>query len=109
MTWNRMNGFWDNNGEPMFRKNLINILRGKAMSVTQIARTVGEPPSQIADDLAHLIRSLKHTEYKAIIEPARCRSCGFRFSGQKLTKPSKCPDCHSTWVLEPRIAIQPRS
>ena len=93
----------------MFRKELIDMLLGNPMSITQIARSVGEPPSQIADDLRHLLRSLKHTTYRAAIEPACCRACGFEFSDEKLNKPSKCPECHSTWVLEPRIGIAHRS
>ncbi len=90
----------------MFRRDLIDLLLGNPMSVSQIARAVKESPSQIADDVKHLLRSLKHSEFKAIIEPARCRACGFEFSEEKLTKPSKCPECHSTWVFEPKIGIQ---
>ena len=93
----------------MFRKKLIAMLRGNPMTVSQIARLVDEPPSRVADDLQHLFRSLKHTEYKAVLEPARCRACGFEFSGEKLTKPSKCPECHSTWVLEPKIGIESKT
>ena len=93
----------------MFRKELIDMLLGNPMSITQTARSVGEPPGQVADDLRHLLRSLKHTAYRAAIEPARCRACGFEFSDEKLNKPSKCPECHSTWVLEPRIGIAHRS
>ena len=93
----------------MFRKDLIDLLLGNPMSVSQIARAVEESPSRIADDLKHLLRSLKHMDYEASIEPARCRACGFEFSEEKLTKPSKCPQCHSTWVLEPKIGIQQRT
>jgi len=93
----------------MFRKNLIDMLLGNPMTVSQIARLVDESPARVADDLNHLFRSLKHTEYKAIVEPARCRTCGFEFSEQKLTKPSKCQECHSTWVLEPRIGIESKN
>jgi hypothetical protein len=93
----------------MFRKELIDMLLGNPMSVTQIARSVGDPPSQVVDDLRHLLRSLKHTDYRANIEPARCRACGFEFSDEKLHKPSKCPECHSTWVLEPKIGVARRS
>ena len=92
----------------VFRKKLIDMLLGNPMTVSQIARAVDEPPGRVADDLGHLFRSLKHTEYKAMVEPARCRACGFEFSEEKLTKPSKCPECHSTWVLEPKIGIQIR-
>ena len=59
----------------MFRKNLIELLLGNPMTVSQIARLVDESPRQVADDLKHLLRSLKHTEYKAVVEPARCRAC----------------------------------
>ena len=90
----------------MFRKDLIDMLLNNPMTVTQVARIVDEPPSRIADDLKHLFRSLKHTEYKAVVEPARCRGCGFEFSADKLTKPSKCPECRGTWIFEPRIEIQ---
>jgi predicted Zn-ribbon and HTH transcriptional regulator len=82
------------------------MLLGNPMTVSQIARLVDESPGRVADDLNHLLRSLKHTDYKAVVEPALCRTCGFVFSGEKLTKPSKCPQCHSTWVLEPKIGIE---
>jgi len=90
----------------MFRKHLIKLLLENPMSLRQIARMEEELPDRIADDLNHLFRSLKHTEYEAVIEPARCRACGFEFSESKLNKPSKCPKCHSTWVLEPKIGIK---
>ena len=93
----------------MFRKDLIDLLLGNPMSVSQIARVFKESPGQITDDLKHLFRSLKHMDYAATIEPARCRACGFEFAEGKLTKPSKCPQCHSTWVLEPKIRIQQRT
>jgi transcriptional regulator len=93
----------------MFRKDLIHLLLHNPMALTQIARQVDESPGQIADDLNHLLRSLKHTEYKAVIEPARCRACGFEFSEGKLNKPSKCPECHSTWVQEPKIGIEQKA
>lgn len=92
----------------MFRKDLIDMLLNRPMAVSEIARAVDEPPSRIVDDLQHLLRSLKHMDYKAVIEPARCRACGFEFSTEKLSKPSKCPECRGTWILEPRIEIQPK-
>ena len=90
----------------MFRKKLIEMLLGNPMTVSQIARLEDESPSRVTDDLQHLFRSLKHTEYKSLVEPVRCRACGFEFSTEKLTKLSKCPECHSTWVLEPKIGIE---
>lgn len=90
----------------MFRKDPIDLLLGNPLGVAQIARMVKESPAQVADDLQHLLLSLKHTEYRADVEPARCRACGFEFSDKKFTKPSRCPECRSTWILEPKIVIQ---
>ena len=90
----------------MFRKNLIEMLLGNPMTVSQISRLVDESPGRVTDDLNHLLRSLKHTDYKAVVEPARCRTCGFEFSKEKLTKPSKCPECRSTWLIEPKIGVE---
>jgi len=89
----------------MFRKDLIPLLLNNPLSVSQIARLVGETPRDIEAGLLHLLKSLKHTQYTAVIEPARCRKCGFEFDASKLAKPSKCPKCKSTWILEPRVHL----
>ena len=78
------------------------------MTVNEISRFVEQPGKDTAEDLEHLLQSLKHTEYKAAIEPAACRKCGFEFGADKLRKPSKCPECKSTWVTEPRISLTRR-
>jgi predicted Zn-ribbon and HTH transcriptional regulator len=89
----------------MFRKKLIELLLDNPMSVSQLARLVGESQADVEDDLLHLLKSLKHTEYTARVTPALCRKCGFEFSPDKLRKPSKCPACDTTWLTEPRICL----
>ncbi len=89
----------------MFRKDLIPLLLDNPLSIPQMARLVGEAPKDVASDLHHLLRSLKHTNYVASITPAKCKKCGFEFGTDKLTKPSKCPECQSTWLAEPKIQI----
>jgi predicted Zn-ribbon and HTH transcriptional regulator len=89
----------------MFRKDLIPLLLNNPLSFSQIARLVGETPKDIEAGLIHLLKSLKHTQYTAVIEPARCRKCGFEFDASRLAKPSKCPKCKSTWILETRIQL----
>lgn len=90
----------------MFRKKLIDLLLDRPMSVREIALVEREPPRDIVEDLRHLLISLKHTEFQAIITAAHCRKCGFEFDTNKLTKPSKCPECQSTWITEPRVCIE---
>lgn len=89
----------------MFRKDLIDLLAGNFMSAREIARMARVSPRDVEDDLRHLIKSLKHSERKLEVRPARCRKCGMEFGRDKLHKPSRCPQCKSTWIEEPRVRI----
>jgi len=91
----------------VFRKNLIPLLLENPLSLTQIARLVDERPKDVEADLQHLLKSLKHGDYSVVVSPASCRKCGFEFSKEKLHKPSKCPECHGTWLTEPLIHLLP--
>ena len=53
-----------------------------------------------------MIRSARAAGHRIIIEPARCRSCGFVFSEDKLIKPGKCPACRGTRLFEAQIWIE---
>lgn len=92
----------------MFRKSLIPLLLRQPMTVSEIARLADQSDKDTASDIEHLLQSLKHTEYKAMIEPASCRKCGFTFGSDKLRKPSRCPECKSSWVSEPRLQLELR-
>lgn len=92
----------------MFRKDLIPMLLNRPMTVNEIARAAEQTGKDTTEDLEHLLQSLKHTEYIAVIDPATCKKCGFQFGPEKLRKPSKCPKCKATWVTEPRIEIRKR-
>jgi predicted Zn-ribbon and HTH transcriptional regulator len=75
------------------------------MTITEISRVVDQPGKDTVQDLQHLIQSLKHTEFKPVIEVATCKKCRFLFGDDKLRKPSKCPKCKATWITEPRIHL----
>jgi len=93
----------------VFRKDLIELLLMRPMSIQQIARLLEERPRDVEDDLHHLLRSLKKSPYRAVVTPARCRKCGFCFHDDKLHKPGKCPRCRETWISEPLIEIRERA
>lgn len=78
------------------------------MTVNEIARFVEQTSKDTAEDLEHFLLSLKHSDFRAAIEPAECRKCGFVFGTDKLRKPSKCPKCKGTWLTEPRISLARR-
>ena len=75
------------------------------MTVTEISRFADQPGKDTVEDLEHLLQSLKHMEYKEVIEVATCKKCGFAFGEDKLRKPGKCPKCKSSWITEPRIKL----
>lgn len=89
----------------MFRKALADYLRDSPMTVAEIAHEVGAPLKDVADDLMHLARSLRHGELRLKVHPAVCRKCGFTFSEDKLLRPGKCPKCRGTWISEPRVEV----
>ena len=92
----------------MFRKDLIVLLRGNPLSLKAVADALEMTPRDVEDDLKHLIKSLKHSDYRLHVTPARCRKCGFEFGLEKLRKPGRCPRCHQSWIHEPLLEVEPR-
>jgi hypothetical protein len=89
----------------MYRKDLIGFLLNNPMRVAEIARLYDIPLKEAADDLKHLMKTLKKSAYRVHVHPAVCRRCDFVFSVEKLTKPGKCPGCRGTWIEEPLVEI----
>jgi transcriptional regulator len=89
----------------VFRKGLLEML-AEPRTASSLARELGLKRGDVEQDLAHLIRSARAAGHRIIVEPARCRACGFTFDERKLSKPGKCPECRSTWLYEPLISIQ---
>ena len=92
----------------MFRKDLSDILRVRPITLYELSLQLETEPRDLEDDLRHLFRSLRSSPLCPVVEPARCRKCGFRFHSQKLHKPGKCPRCKGTWISEPLIAVEER-
>ena len=90
----------------MFRRDLIDILKERPISLHELALLLDEKPRDLEDDLQHLFRSLRKGPLCPAITPATCRKCGFRFDEHKLHKPGKCPLCKGTWISEPLISLE---
>jgi predicted Zn-ribbon and HTH transcriptional regulator len=93
----------------VFRKDLLTLLSAEPRSASSLARELGLNRRDMAEDLRHLLRSARAAGHRIMIEPARCRTCGFTFDEDKLSKPSKCPQCHGTRLYEAQIRIEPAS
>jgi predicted Zn-ribbon and HTH transcriptional regulator len=88
-----------------FRKALVEVLTASPRSVSSIARELGLKRGDVEEDLRHAIRSARAAGRRVVIEPARCRGCGFTFGEDKLSKPGKCPKCKGTWLYEAQISV----
>ena len=90
----------------MFRRDLIDTLKQRPISLHQLAVLLDSKPQDLEHDLQHLFRSLRKDPLCPVIVPASCRKCGFVFDGHKLHKPGKCPRCKGTWISEPLISLE---
>jgi transcriptional regulator len=90
----------------VFRQDLLTLLSAEPRSVSWLARELGLKRGDVEDDLRHALRSAKAAGHQIVVVPARCRSCGFTFDEEKLSKPGKCPQCRGTRLYEPQVGIR---
>jgi len=89
------------------RREIAQILSTGPRSVSSLARVLGLDRRDAEDDLRHAIRSARASGHRVVVEPARCKQCGFLFGEDKLSKPGKCPSCRGTRIFEAQIRIEP--
>ena len=89
-----------------FRRDLIKELSTAPRSVSSLARALGVDRRDLEDDLRHAIRSAEAAGHRIVIEPARCKQCGFVFGTDRLARPGKCPECHGSRLFEAQIRIE---
>ena len=89
-----------------FRKQLMEILSSEPRTASSLAREIGLARKDVEEDLRHMIRSARAAGHRVIVEPARCKACGYVFDEGKLSKPSRCPACKSTWLFEPLLRVE---
>jgi predicted Zn-ribbon and HTH transcriptional regulator len=90
------------------RRQLIDLLSQEPRSVSSLARELGMTRGDVEDNLRHAIRSAQAHGHDVEVIPARCKTCGFLFGEEKLTKPSRCPACRGMRVFEPMIRVRNR-
>lgn len=74
-------------------------------TASSLARELGLDRRGMEEDLRHMIRSAVAAGHEVIVEPAKCRRCGFEFAADKLTRPGKCPACRGSRIFEPLIRV----
>ena len=87
------------------RRGIQQLLTDQPQSVSSLARALGLRRDDAEDDLRHAIRSARAAGHHIVVEPAKCRSCGFEFGEDKLSNPGKCPECRGTRLFEPQVRL----
>lgn len=82
------------------------VLSHEPRSVSSLAREIGLSRADVEDALRHMIRTARAAGHRIVVVPARCRSCGFVFDEDRLTKPGKCPSCRNSRIFEPQISVE---
>ncbi|WP_022850216.1 transcriptional regulator [Limisalsivibrio acetivorans] len=86
------------------RQEIIDTLKDGPATAGDLSVIVSKPEKLIFSELEHVRKTVGKAF--AIIQP-ECRKCGFIFSREKhLKKPSKCPECRSTWITDPEFYIK---
>jgi predicted Zn-ribbon and HTH transcriptional regulator len=89
------------------RKDLVALLSAEPRSVSSLAHELGLRRDDVEEDILHALRSARAAGHSIVVFPARCKTCGFTFDEEKVTKPGKCPACRGTRLFEPQISIRP--
>ncbi len=89
------------------RREILEILKEKALSIKDISKIVKIPEKTVAGHLEHISKTITHKGLSLKIIPALCLHCGFIFKKRdKMGKPGKCPVCKSEHIREPLYKIE---
>jgi predicted Zn-ribbon and HTH transcriptional regulator len=86
------------------REEIAQFLRRRPGTVKDVAAQFGLRHSLALDDVEHVRMSNREN---FVIEPARCRHCGFEFTDrERLSTPSRCPKCRAERIDGPWFHIE---
>lgn len=83
------------------RQEMIIVLGKTEMSARELSQAMGIREKEVYEHLSHIARSAVAQGKKLIVQPFRCRSCGYVFQDRKrFTRPSRCPRCKRSHLEE---------
>ncbi|WP_027367216.1 transcriptional regulator [Desulfocurvibacter africanus] len=89
------------------RRTIMDLLRDEPMTAKDLSAEAGIAEKRVLDALEHIRRSAPSQGLRLVVEPARCRSCGFAFAKRdRLGKPGHCPMCKKTFIEEPKFRLE---
>lgn len=87
------------------REELTGYLLDCERTVKELAALMRATVRDTVQDLEHVRKS---TGRRFVARAAECTQCGFVFKGRdKMTSPSRCPECRSERTVGPWLSIKP--
>jgi predicted Zn-ribbon and HTH transcriptional regulator len=91
------------------RQEIIAALSEGSFSARDLSALVSIPEREVAGHLEHIQKTLSQSGRHLVIQPAKCKKCGFVFAKrEKFTRPGKCPVCKGESIREPLFSIAER-
>lgn len=92
--------------EATTRQRLADALRGGPATPRQLSEQLGVATSTVYEHVSHIAQSLEREAEQFLVAPPECRECGFDGFDDPLNDPSRCPECKSERIAEPRFVIE---
>jgi len=98
----------DSGTEATTRQRITDALRTEPHDAADLSTTVGIPRSAVYRHLDHVAQTIDSddTDEQFLVAPPECRACGFDGFDDPLNDPSRCPECRSERIAEPRFLIE---
>ena len=85
------------------RQKLIEVLSEDYYTAKELSKILSISEKDVVDELKEVSKGNIKFEIKNPV----CKKCGFKFTNLKhFKKPSKCPECKSTFISEPAFKIK---
>ena len=89
------------------RQQIIAILSEQEAGARELSKMVGVSEKDVYAHLEHIAKSVVAQRKKFVIQPSRCRICGFGFDNRRrLKRPGRCPNCKGSHLEEPVFRIE---
>ncbi|MFA1610396.1 transcriptional regulator [Halobellus rubicundus] len=88
------------------RQRIADALRAEPHDATALSTAVGVPRSSVYRHVEHVAQSVDGEDEQFLVAPPECRECGFDGFDDPLNDPSRCPECRSERIAEPRFVIE---
>lgn len=88
------------------RKYITALLEENTLTAKDISQPIRITEKEVCDHLEHIRKTLNKNNRRLETIPAECAKCGFTFRKRdRLSKPGKCPLCHSNLIRPPGFHI----